>query len=217
MAILKSVVQVNNGNTGWTKTNVLNALEETFTNLGFNGGSQVNGVVCSALPPGSEVPFSNSNYNSLWKNCGGGESGGNASHKVDRVFRYAVTASGSTYKMQQVIYSTNVNWNYTDTFLIGENTPLVTGDPIVFSSTTTININGGSLVDGTTYYAIMDSVRRIRLATTQANALAGTAIDITSSFSSGITVTFLVGSELQNPNLTIRQSDTVAFQMNAVS
>ena len=35
MAILKSVVNVNNGNTGWDKTHVMDALETVFANLGF--------------------------------------------------------------------------------------------------------------------------------------------------------------------------------------
>ena len=34
MAILKSVVDVNNGNTGWDKSDVLDALETVFANLG---------------------------------------------------------------------------------------------------------------------------------------------------------------------------------------
>ena len=38
MAILKSVVDVNNGNTGWDKSDVLDALETVFANLGWNNG-----------------------------------------------------------------------------------------------------------------------------------------------------------------------------------
>lgn len=217
MAILKSVVQVNNGNTGWTKTNVLNALEETFTNLGFHGGSQVNGVVCTTLPPGSTESHWGGGYrNSLWRNCGGGESGGNASYYASNSYRYQVTASGSTYVMQQIAYSFNVNYSYTDTFTLFESLVIATGDPIIYNATATVNISGGgSLVNGTTYYAIVDSSTRIRLATSQANALAGTAIDITSSYSGGITVTFTIGSPLQNPNLAVRQSDIINFEINA--
>ena len=35
MAILRSVVDVNNGNTGWTKSDVLDALETVFAILGW--------------------------------------------------------------------------------------------------------------------------------------------------------------------------------------
>ena len=44
MAILKSVVDVNNGNTGWTNSDVTDALETVFANLGFHGGSASSGV-----------------------------------------------------------------------------------------------------------------------------------------------------------------------------
>ena len=46
MAILKSVVDVNNGNTGWDKSDVLDALETVFANLGWNNGTAASGVPC---------------------------------------------------------------------------------------------------------------------------------------------------------------------------
>ena len=46
MAILKSIVDVNNGNTGWTKSDVLDALETVFANLGWNNGTAATGVPC---------------------------------------------------------------------------------------------------------------------------------------------------------------------------
>ena len=49
MAILKSVVDVNNGNTGWTKSDVLDALETVFANLGWNNGTAASGVPCVCL------------------------------------------------------------------------------------------------------------------------------------------------------------------------
>ena len=52
MAILKSVVDVNNGNTGWTKTDVLDALETVFANLGWNNGTAATGVPCVIKAPG---------------------------------------------------------------------------------------------------------------------------------------------------------------------
>ena len=46
MAILKSVVDVNNGNTGWTKSDVLDALETVFANLDGTMGQAATGVPC---------------------------------------------------------------------------------------------------------------------------------------------------------------------------
>ena len=55
MAILKSVVNVNNGNTGWDKTHVMDALETVFANLGFHGGVAASGVPVP-LPTSVIVP-----------------------------------------------------------------------------------------------------------------------------------------------------------------
>ena len=44
MAILKSVVDVNNGNTGWTKSDVLDALETVLPTLDGTMGQQL--LVC---------------------------------------------------------------------------------------------------------------------------------------------------------------------------
>ena len=54
MAILRSVVDVNNGNAGWTKSDVLDALETVFANLGWHGGSASSGVPQAVLSPGNK-------------------------------------------------------------------------------------------------------------------------------------------------------------------
>jgi hypothetical protein len=50
MAIFKQIVQVNNGNTGWTTENVISALEEVFANLGWHAGSTKEGVIRAIIP-----------------------------------------------------------------------------------------------------------------------------------------------------------------------
>ena len=71
MAILKNTVQVNNGNTGWTSSHVLDALEETFGDLGWNSGSQVNGRVTTCCAPGDSNPWATSQWDIKWSTCGG--------------------------------------------------------------------------------------------------------------------------------------------------
>ena len=44
MAVTTSVVDVNNGNTGWTRQDVLDALETAFYQLGMNGSDPNAGV-----------------------------------------------------------------------------------------------------------------------------------------------------------------------------
>ena len=90
MAILKSVVDVNNGNTGWDKTHVMDALETVFANLGFHGGSASTGVPQAAVSPTGVTGAGIS-----WRTTGG-----------DRVYGskmthyYTATATGtSAYRM----------------------------------------------------------------------------------------------------------------------
>jgi len=58
MAILKNTVLVNNGNTGWTTSNVLDALEEAVADLNWNSGTQRNGVPTTAMAPNDLRPAS---------------------------------------------------------------------------------------------------------------------------------------------------------------
>lgn len=212
MAILKSVVQVNNGNTGWTKANVLNALEETFTNLGFHGGSQVNGVLTTTLPPGSVFPQYNGGwFNDGWRFVGGGQNGGPGSYTTTTK-NYQVTVSGSSYLFTEFFAPTNINYSATDAFLIDRH-QLTTGDAVVFSGSTVINIQGGNLVNNQTYYVIVVNANQIKLATSQANATAGTAIDITTGYTSA-SVRLIKPTSTSNPNITIYQGDTINFDVN---
>ena len=65
----------------------------------------------------------------------------------------------------------------TDVITLSSTTLFPTGTPVTITSTTTVP---AGLVSGTTYYVINTSGTTIKLATTAANATAGTAIDITS-------------------------------------
>ena len=104
MAILKSVVDVNNGNTGWTKSDVLDALETVFANLGWNNGTAASGVPCVIYPPNSTTYSSTegqyreigSGRNSAFQDCGG-PAVTPASYKTHR---YIVKNNGtSAYRM----------------------------------------------------------------------------------------------------------------------
>lgn len=64
----------------------------------------------------------------------------------------------------------------TDVITLGSTTNFPTGTPIVFSSTTTLP---APLTAGTIYYAINLTGTTIKVATSAANALGGTAIDLT--------------------------------------
>lgn len=66
----------------------------------------------------------------------------------------------------------------TEEITLSDTTLFQTGTPIVFNSSTTIP---AGLTVGTVYYAIWISSTKIKVATTEANARAGTAVNITST------------------------------------
>ena len=102
MAILKSVVDVNNGNTGWTNTDVMDALETVFANLGFHGGSASSGVPQALISPGNVISYSHES----WRAAGGGEYWTTA-----KTWTYDVTAQGTTaYRwLRKIFFAT---WSY---------------------------------------------------------------------------------------------------------
>jgi len=53
MAVTVGTELVNGGNSGWTQSDVMDALEKVFYDLGWNSGTQKNGVPIACLPPGS--------------------------------------------------------------------------------------------------------------------------------------------------------------------
>lgn len=69
--------------------------------------------------------------------------------------------------------------NVTNNTILSVRHRIQTGDPVIYSTTGTVITATPALVSGTTYYAIRVDQDNIKLATTAANALAGTAIDLT--------------------------------------
>ena len=63
------------GTTGWTRTDVLNAIEQVLADAGIHGSSERKaGVVVNCLPPGSTLPYNSGGHNSShWLYTGGGK------------------------------------------------------------------------------------------------------------------------------------------------
>ena len=104
--------------------------------------------------------------------------------------------------------TTDVN---TSTEVITVNRNIPTGTPIKFSSTTTVP---AGLVAGTKYYAINNSSTTIKVASSLANAQAGTAIDLTSQGTGTHTITTEIAwANDTEPTLQTGkyQSDTVGI------
>lgn len=93
----------------------------------------------------------------------------------------ADAAAGTAIDLTSVGYSqtfatTAVNTT-TEVITLAGNLQIVTGTPISFTSTTTVP---GGLTAGTQYYAIKVTNSTFKVATSEANAIAGTAINLTS-------------------------------------
>lgn len=114
MAINKTIINVNNGQTGWTRGHVIDALEQAFTTLGWHGPADA-GVFC-----GFNVPIAPAQpwpYPSTWaqQNVGGTVSV-NATGLIS--YTYTVPASGGRSAADLVIY--RYGTNYTNGSLVGK-------------------------------------------------------------------------------------------------
>jgi len=228
MAILKSVIPVNNGNTGWSKKDVLDALETAFSQLGFHGGSALSGSPVACLSPVSQL------YNigsSSWVNVGGVQPARRSN--LNRYFYVTPVGTGANSKysiLEQWIVGNYSNSSYIDltadtinvTNANNNTVPhtIQTGDPIRYApgeTNTQYNI-GNNIVIDTVYYAIKSGDNKIKLATTAENATNGIAIDLTaiSAVASGTGLTFRrePSATWENPTIDIDLGDTVTFTVN---
>ena len=176
MAILRSVVDVNNGNTGWTQSDVLDALETVFANLGFHGGTATTGVPVSAISPTGSRTFG-----SGWQTAA--RDRGNFGWS--EVYYDAISQGTSSYRVLRKYFSHWYNvYNSTD-----ENRPnqfyfyaphrLSTGDAIHWAPGGTVesqNVDGLTL--DTVYYAIVVDEYAIKVAANATDAANGTEITL---------------------------------------
>ena len=68
MAVTVGTELVNNGNSGWTQSDVMDTLEKVFYDLGWNSGTQKNGVPIACLPPGSTALTTASDFSNVIDN-----------------------------------------------------------------------------------------------------------------------------------------------------
>lgn len=183
MAILKSVVDVNNGNTGWTYSDVMDALETVFANLGFHGGSASSGVPQALKSPANVIGGHES-----WRACGGP-----AVLRGERTYKYIATATGTTaYRMLRLIdpqsasyFYSSADPNYPNQIRIDRH-ELTQGQAIHWAPGGTeenYNINGLTL--DTVYYVIIVDSNYFKLAANATDAANGTEITLSNGGWSG--------------------------------
>ena len=221
MAILKSVVNVNNGNTGWDKTHVMDALETVFANLGFHGGSASTGVPQAAVSPTGATGEATS-----WRTTGGDRAYGSK-----MTHYYTATATGtSAYRMLRLNPSLGYQYWYSSADATYPNQIVMTkhgfsqGQQVHFAkggSDANYGVEGLTL--DTIYYVILVNENRFKLAANATDAANGTNIVLSnggysggsaakSSFTYGISE--IDDAAFDNRTINIPMGDTLRITLN---
>ncbi len=219
---------VNSDTTGWTRLDVMDALEEVFSDLGMHGGTAKTGVPVCCLFPSQEankdapvptmngVMTSSMPYNYDWQHCGGGALAWNSS-SAQRKFE--VTNNGTTsYYMQETWLPSNVD-TAADTITVPYNDVLTTGTALVWipSGGDATNDIGG-IVRGSTYYVIRVDSTKIKLALSESGAGNNTHIPLSGSPSSGWNSTtrfWIPEGSSSNVEIIAYQGDNLEFNVGA--
>ena len=236
MAILKSVVDVNNGNTGWDKSDVLDALETVFANLGWNNGTAASGVPCVLKAPGWSGGNSTgdlskySNTTSQWYNTSNLSTdnfqhcGGPAAPNGGNITRYFIVSNNGTsaYRMVEefrINGNTSVELNGADQ-IANVRHGLSTGDAIHYAagiaSPDAAKVIGGLSAD-TIYYVIKVDDTNFKVAANATDAANGTAINITAASQTGYYFRRQDSAALDNITITCKLSDTLNFITSGAS
>ena len=229
MAILKSIVDVNNGNTGWTKSDVLDALETVFANLGWNNGTAATGVPVVVKAPG----FTGTQYSeseNIWVNgannrvanlehCGGQYPSSNQYKD-----RYFVVNNNSTtaYRVLEefrINGATDVETNGADQIEELRH-GILTADALHYaagvSSPDANKVIGGLSAD-TIYYAIKVDDNNFKVAANATDAGNGVAIDITAATTTGYFFQRADDAAWDNYTINVKLGDKLNFDSSGAS
>ncbi len=223
MSVLKSVIDVNNGNSGWTKQNLMDALETALSNLGMNAGSTTTGVpqICVA-PDGTSTIF-NGSLSSLRQANGGDQ--GEINWGSYKTHKYRVTdATGNNYRVQHYVEEYLYNTTFVDITndeIRSDRHGFSTGDAVRYAKgqTDALYDLGTNITKNTIYYIIKVNRDRFSLATTLSNANNGVKIDIDGY--TGYSGTFECftqedqGTDYVNPNINVYKGDWIQFENDA--
>lgn len=227
MTVATSIIDVNNGNAGWTKANVMDALETAFSQLGLNSGTEATGVPQACITPNGSS-YAVGTLNAEWYHANGGDQGSDFDWGSQLTNRYLVTEVGSDYRLVKVIngnapyYAVFVDQT-TDEFIYTRH-GFETGDSVRYAkdqTDTTLNIGTTVTID-TVYYVIKTSRDRFQIAASLADANNGTQIDL-DGYSSGSTVIDIWTQEAQqasdyiNPTIEIYKGDKIEFENTATN
>ena len=214
MAVLKNTVQVNNGNTGWNAGQVMDALEEIFGDLGWNSGTQKNGVPQSVRSPSGSI----SEPGRYWYK-GAADSFEHAAPAIpvrsskNVYYDIYANSTNTAYRLAKKIYVTSSNLDVTANTFYQADHQFVTGDAVVYGFAITDAVNKiPELTYNTTYYVIKVDNNYFKLAASSSDATGGTEIDISAPTGSGSVAIFKDPASIaDNNDITVLQGDDVFF------
>ena len=220
----------NEAQTGWTQAHVMNALEKVFYEMGFNSGTQKNGVPQAILYPGcdktSQYDFAycienhwdetpkphNSNSGEKWITCGGGA----IPQVTQKTRRFYVTNSGTqSYQIAEELKPSS--WGVTNNVIqvsgyMGDN--FTTGTKLTYNGQGTDVIDG--LSSGNVYYMRRVSDNTITLHNSASNANSNTGIQSCTSTSLSDAKRFRTDAQT-NPAITCNRNDKLYFYTHATT
>ncbi len=220
----------NNPQTGWTQAHVMDALEKAFYEMGFNSGTQKNGVPCAVMFPGGspsnqyDFAYSTQNHNDevmqpytsgtngYWPRCGG-----DAITAVTYRKRYFyVTNSGTvSYQIAEELVPTSYGQssNIITVNYMGDN--FTTGTKLTYNGQGTDVISGG-LSQGNVYYMRRVSDNQITLHPDATAANNNTGIITANQTSLSDPLRFKTDAQT-NPAITCNVNDELYFYTHATT
>ena len=223
MSVLKSVIDVNNGNSGWTKQNLMDAFETALSNLGMNAGSSVTGVPQIVMDPEGYTTQLGGSLSSL-RQANGGDTG-DINWGSYKTHKYRVTdASGNNYRVQHYVEEYLYNTTFVDITndrIRSDRHGFSTGDAVRYAKgqTDASYDLGTTITKNTIYYIIYVDRNHFSLATSSTNATNGVKIDIDGyTTHTGTFECFTQedqGTDYVNANINLYTGDHIEFQNDA--
>jgi len=220
MAITKTVIDVNGGNTNWTAQHVLNGLEDVFQTLGMNNGTNTTGIPCLVQAPSTlEYTYTEQPYNpylsgqttvSAFSKCGGA----NPSTVTAKTRYFKVKDGTNAYRMlEEFRFSyTDVN-SGTDTITITRH-GLNNGDEITYAvgQSADSNKNIGLTIDQS-YYVVNATADTIQVSDTSG----GSAKNLTQASQTGFYFERKNTAAHDNATINLKLGDTINFDSSAAT
>ena len=220
MAITKTVISVNGGNTNWTAQHVLNGLETVFQTLGMNNGTPTTGIPCLVQAPSTfESTYTEQPYSvyasgqvtvSAFSKCGGA----NPAKTTAKTRYFKVKDGTNAYRMLE-----EFRFSYTD---VSQSANTITiyrhglsnGDLITYAvgQSADANKNIGLTIDQD-YYVVNATADTIQVSDTSG----GSVKSLTQANQTGFYFERKNTAAHDNATINLKLGDTINFDSSAAT